>query len=137
MSEKKKNAARNSKRWGWKLYWCTTADGDEDWFVIARSPREAARFHENQEGYDAGDADAAYACDVPQSYSIEQVGWPNNDLLELVGRFLRKESPRVVEINGRVFSEGTLDARMLKLHDDRCEARGDGRPNGTINPDNN
>ena len=40
------------------LYWCTTPDGDEDWFVVAESAATARRFHENAEGYDRGEADA-------------------------------------------------------------------------------
>ena len=41
-----------------KLYWCTTADHDEDWFIFAENARSAKRFHEYYEGYGAGDAQA-------------------------------------------------------------------------------
>ena len=30
-----------------KLYWVTTEDHDEDWFIVASSSDEAARCHEN------------------------------------------------------------------------------------------
>jgi len=41
-----------------KLYWCTTQDHDEDWFILAESARSAKRYHEYYEGYGAGDARA-------------------------------------------------------------------------------
>ena len=41
-----------------KLYWCTTSDHDEDWFILAESARSAKRYHEYYEGYGAGDAQA-------------------------------------------------------------------------------
>ena len=41
-----------------KLYWVTTADHDEDWFILAESARSAKRYHEYYEGYGAGDAQA-------------------------------------------------------------------------------
>jgi len=30
-----------------KLYWVTTEDHEEDWFVVAISAKEAAKFHED------------------------------------------------------------------------------------------
>ena len=41
--------ARRKKRFF--LYWCTTEDADEDWFVVADSARAARRYHERAEGY--------------------------------------------------------------------------------------
>ena len=41
-----------------ELFWVTTEDHDEDWFVVASSAEEASRFHEDAEGYDPGDATA-------------------------------------------------------------------------------
>jgi hypothetical protein len=40
------------------LYWVTTLDRDEDWFIFARTPRQAASYHEDYEGYETGDAKA-------------------------------------------------------------------------------
>jgi len=40
------------------LYWVTTEDHAEDWFIVANNPQEAATFHEEMEGYDPGDATA-------------------------------------------------------------------------------
>jgi hypothetical protein len=41
-----------------RLYWVTTDDHDEDWFIFAESARSARSFHEHYEGYGAGDARA-------------------------------------------------------------------------------
>ena len=41
-----------------KLYWVTTADHAEDWFVFADSAKSARAYHEHYEGYGAGDARA-------------------------------------------------------------------------------
>ena len=38
------------------LYWVSTADHDEDWFIFATSTRSAAKFHAEYEGYDSGEA---------------------------------------------------------------------------------
>jgi hypothetical protein len=47
------------------LFWCTTEDGSEDWFVVAASAKQAARYHEDSEGYDRGDADAELIAVIP------------------------------------------------------------------------
>jgi hypothetical protein len=41
-----------------RLYWVTTADHDEDWFIFAESARQARAYHEYYEGYGASDARA-------------------------------------------------------------------------------
>src|ERR1035437_3788836 len=38
-----------------KLYWVTTDDHDEDWFIFAASARSARAYHEDYEGYGKGD----------------------------------------------------------------------------------
>src|ERR1035438_8836121 len=39
-----------------KLYWVTTPDHDEDWFIFADSASSAQAYHEHYEGYGKGDA---------------------------------------------------------------------------------
>src|ERR1017187_4216908 len=39
-----------------KLYWVTTQDHDEDWFIFAESAKSARAYHEEYEGYGKGDA---------------------------------------------------------------------------------
>ena len=39
-----------------KLYWVTTRDHAEDWFIFAGSDLQARSYHEHYEGYSKGDA---------------------------------------------------------------------------------
>ena len=39
-----------------RLYWVTTPDHDEDWFIFADSASSARAYHEHYEGYGKGDA---------------------------------------------------------------------------------
>jgi hypothetical protein len=114
-----------------KLYWVTTDDHDEDWFVVASSPEEASRFHEDMEGYDPGDARAEEVLDIPADVPAE-MGWPSDELLVAVGaRFLFNDQPRVIEIAGRKFCEGMLAATLNEINDSLFEERGDKRLNKT------
>jgi len=40
------------------LYWVTTDDHDEDWFILARTGRTAESYHIQYEGYEPGDTRA-------------------------------------------------------------------------------
>jgi hypothetical protein len=114
------------------LYWVETADHAEDWFVVARSEKRAARWHERAEGYDGdGEAWATFVVPVPGNIQAPE-GWPTHELLAACGaRLLRVETPRVVDIDGRRFVEGYLEHEILRADDERLEALGRGRPNGT------
>ncbi len=114
------------------LYWVTTEDHCEDWFIIANNANQAARIHENFEGYDEGDATAKIVLEIPVSISAE-TGWPSNELLKSLGAtFISEDSTRVVEIAGRRYCEGMLEATLRSLDDDVFEASGQGRVNQTI-----
>ena len=114
------------------LYWVETADRAEDWFVVARSKRGAARWHEKSEGYDSGDAVATLVLRIPNELDASETGWPSDGLLEACGaQFHRSETPRVVEIGGARFVEGYLEHEILQLDDEKWEALGQGRPNKT------
>ncbi len=120
----------------WALYWCQTPDHDEDWFVIARTAREARSFFTNYEGYDAGDAEASRICAVPEGVVITEPGWALEEVLRACGaEILRAQEPRQVEIRGIHYEEGRLDALIMKAHDDAFQAAGQGRPNATIRPE--
>jgi hypothetical protein len=113
------------------LYWVTTEDHDEDWFVVATCAKEAARFHEEAEGYLPGDAIAEAIMEIPPGVDAE-IGWPPDELLFALGaRFLGDGQSRVVEIDGRKFCEGLMDEAVLSLNDDIFEAMGQGRINKT------
>ncbi len=117
-----------------KLYWVTTEDHDEDWFIVASSPEEASKYHENMEGYDPGDAKAEEILDIPENVPAK-TGWPSDELLLEVGaKFLLNDHSRVVEIAGRKFCEGMLEAILNEINDDLFEESGDRRLNQTKKP---
>ena len=114
------------------LYWCETADHEDDWFVVAPSAREARRFHEDMEGYGRGDARATLIRRIPRELLPCPKGWPEHSLLRaLSGVFRSETTPRVVQFGDRVYEEGGLDAVLRRLEDDQAEVMGHGRPNGT------
>jgi hypothetical protein len=117
-----------------RLYWVTTEDHDEDWFVVAKSAEEASKYHENMEGYDPGEAKAEEVLDIPENVSAE-IGWPSDELLLAVGaEFLINDQSRVVEIAGRKFCEGMLEATINEINDDLFEEYGEERLNQTKKP---
>lgn len=114
-----------------QLYWVTTEDHCEDWFIIAAGENEAAELHENLEGYDAGDATAEWVLDIPEGISAEK-GWPPEETLTALGGYFHATGDiRVVEIAGRRFSEGLLESVLRTLDDDNFESDGFGRLNAT------
>lgn len=114
-----------------KLYWVTTEDHCEDWFIVAGNAKEAAKLHERMEGYDTGDATAEAVLDISEEISAEK-GWPPEELLEALGaKFIYEGSARVVEISGRKYCEGLLESTIRSLDDDVFESLGQGRVNET------
>jgi hypothetical protein len=113
------------------LYWCETADHNEDWFIVASSVQEACRLHEDAEGYDSGDARAILVRRIPKHLTPSK-GWPDHDLLRVLGAvFLSETTPRVVQIGQTAYEEGGMDAVIDRLSDDQAEAAGKGRSNKT------
>ena len=117
-----------------KLYWVTTDDHDEDWFIVASSSQAACKAHEDREGYNPGDARAEAIVDIPENVPAEP-GWPSEELLRSLGAdILHDGQPRVVEIGGRKFCEGMQESRLNEIVVDVFEARGQGRLNQTKKP---
>ena len=86
------------------------------------------------EGYNPGDAKAEEILDIPENVPAEK-GWPSDELLLAVGaKFLLNDQSRVVEIAGRKFCEGMLEATLNEINDDAFEERGDERLNKTKKP---
>lgn len=110
-----------------KLYWLTDPHHEDDWFVVARSDRDARGFYLYDVGDDASAAHA-YGCErilrLPKElqkvddevfniHDDHDSGWPTHELLRRCGAvFLREDSARVVCIGGRAFTEGMLDAEV-------------------------
>jgi len=86
------------------------------------------------EGYESGDAKAEEILDIPEKVP-DETGWPSDELLLAVGaNFLLNDQSRVVEIAGRKFCEGLLEATLNEINDDAFEERGDERLNKTKKP---
>jgi hypothetical protein len=101
-----------------KLYWVTTEDHCEDWFVVAHSPTAAASFHETAEGYERGEASAEEILPIPNDFHPVE-GWPSDELIRnLGGVFVHEEPPRIVEINSKKYCEGMLEAVIRELDDE-------------------
>ncbi|MEJ2724476.1 MAG: hypothetical protein P8175_07490 [Deltaproteobacteria bacterium] len=117
-----------------KLYWITTEDHAEDWFVVAHGAKEAVTFHEDVEGYEPGEATAEMVKEIPDEIAAD-VGWPSDEVLRSCGANLLAQGPaRIVEIAGRKFCEGLMESTLRTLDDDLSEAHGKGRPNKTKKP---
>ena len=113
------------------LYWVTTEDHEEDWFVLANSATEAATFHEDAEGYAIGDATAEMILKIPDVITAN-TGWPSDEILKSCGANFLSEAPtRVVEIGNRKFCEGLLESTIQTLEDDMFEEIGEDRLNKT------
>jgi hypothetical protein len=124
--------ARRPRPKRFALYWCTTADGDGDWFVVADSARSARRFHEAIEDYQPGDAHAERIMALPDELRTpkgwrdgpngkvhEGPCWPSDELLvacggeiaELPATGLRRQMGIVckdVRFGDRVFRAGDV-----------------------------
>jgi hypothetical protein len=97
------------------LYWCTTSDHDEDWFIFAESARQARAYHEDYEGYDKGDASSRLIVS-PVTLEKFQNGTPPchaqfQDLFQIgfknAGTIPNR---RRVKFNGEIFREGILES---------------------------
>lgn len=113
------------------LYWVTTEDHAEDWFVVANNADEASTFHEDAEGYAPGDATAEMILKIPDEVTVN-TGWPSDEVLQSCGANILAEAPtRVVKIGNRRFCEGLMESTLRALDDDMREALGEGRLNKT------
>ena len=110
------------------LYWVTTHDNDEDWFIFARTSRSATRYHEDYEGYDSGDAKARLVIARVALQKYEQGPPPCHaqlaDLIalgfEVVGGDLHQRS---VRFKGTLYVEGDLQALVVQASDKLREAQ--------------
>lgn len=105
-----------------KLYWCSTPDHDEDWFVIARSHPGARKFHADAEGYDYDEVAAERVCVLPaslQQRGDELLGWPDEDVIGACGGEYLRRDPHIVRIGERVFQEGAMDSVLKPDHGDK------------------
>jgi hypothetical protein len=121
------------------LYWVTTLDHDEDWFIFARTPRVAASYHEDYEGYDTYDAKARLVIANVQLPKYEQGPPPCHahipDLIALGFEVVGTDPyQRGVRFKGELFVEGYLQSLVVQGDASLREAAVFGRPNGTKRP---
>jgi hypothetical protein len=131
-------AASRKKRFA--LYWCTTPDADEDWFVVADSARSARRFHEGVEDYEPGEAHAERVVglpdelledggwrDGPNGKVYKRSGWPSDELLAACGGEVAARPSSVlrtimavvckdVRFGSRVFRSGDIVTNCDRSH---------------------
>lgn len=113
-------AKKISRKLGYSVYWCTTHDGDSDWFVVAQSAAAAARFHELSEGYREGSAAAERVAPLPKHLcgargwkdpfdSVWTAGacWPSSELLQQCGAEVDTGS---IRFGGRQFFADVIAA---------------------------
>ena len=116
------------------LYWVTTDDHDEEWFILARTIRTAESYHIQYEGYEPGEARAELILcagtdpipgPIPRHAQLED--------LQILGFEILNPDPngRCVRRNGRTFLEGHLESIVAEVRDDAQEALGQGRLWGT------
>ena len=113
------------KKNSYHLYWVTDADGAEDWFVAARTPRSASRFYEDYIGMDKNDATAELVLsniELPEFECGSPPCWLSlNDLQTLGFKVLNPEPGlSTVTLGNRTFSEGYFE--MLLRAGDRIAA---------------
>jgi hypothetical protein len=98
-----------------KLYWVFTKDHGEDWFVFATSASSARAFHEDYEGYAAGDARARL---IVQDVALTRFtnGEPpcHAQLRELMALGFEDAgsvpNQRSVRFEGNTYTEGILES---------------------------
>jgi hypothetical protein len=83
-----------SKASKWSLYWVDIpGDREENCFVIARTPKEAARFEEGASGFEPGDAKARLVRRLPLRLEAREATRHRNEL-KLAGKWGKKGSPK-------------------------------------------
>lgn len=98
---------------GPSLFWVTTLDHGEDWFVVAPGEQWAADYHEGYEGYDVGDAEATFVMELPEAalaFTNGRAQHPCDDLLKACGgeSVTSPSYGRAVRLDGKLYVEGTV-----------------------------
>jgi hypothetical protein len=115
-----------------RLYWVTTADHDEDWFIFANSARQARSFHEHYEGYGAGDAQARLMVrDVRLNKFTNGEPPCHAQMRELMALGFEDAGSvpdrRSVRFEGKAYTEGILES-LVELKREQMAAALDGTP---------
>lgn len=95
-----------------RLYWVSTKDGDENWFVISHNIRSARAFHEYYEGYDSGEAKAELIGTVNKQYDPDKSYHAQTWMLKDMGFEIMSNdrwSGRIIRKDGRIYREGIME----------------------------
>ena len=102
------------------LYWVTTPQNEENWFVVASSKANAENFHNQAEGFDEDYSSAKFICEIPfkllnEHHKINDEDWPNHELLQELGfNLIEDDFPRIVLFNGKLFYEGKGNLKIIE-----------------------
>lgn len=113
------------------LYWVTTQEGAEDWFVVANNARAACRFFEEYEGFARGDASAERVLALapklltgdgwkngPRGEVSREAGWPRDALLVACGGEIAPLPKGVLqEFAGTVSKDVRIGGRLFRAGD--------------------
>jgi hypothetical protein len=121
-----------------QLYWVTTEDHAEDWFMVASNPDDAARCFEQNIGYEAGSATAEKLLDIPAEVDIRPADpewfegwadWPANESLVAIGEwYIDHDLDRIAEIAGKEYAVAAMDAFFSIIDSDPLdEPEGEGQ----------
>jgi hypothetical protein len=121
------------------LYWVTTLDHDEDWFIFAKTSRSAASYHEHYDGYDTGDATARLVIARVELQKYEQGPPPCHaqlaDLIALGFEVVGVDPHRRgVRFKGELYLEGELQTLVVQASDKLREVQNIKRSTGTKDP---
>jgi hypothetical protein len=107
------------------LYWVSTTDHDEDWFIFAKSTRSAAKFHGDYEGYGPKETAAEPILEAPDTAGPFPRHAQIDDLAALGFEILKGgDHGRSVKYGDRTFVEGHLESLVAEIDDDNSEAAG-------------
>lgn len=104
-----KGKASTPKRFS--LYWVSTADGSEDCFVVATSAQSAARFLEDIDGYERGDADAEHVIDLPADLQNGR-GWRDAPMGEFETEPYYASDALILACGGEIAAQRTDPVRQ-------------------------
>lgn len=91
------------------VYWCSTSKHTEDWFIQAKSVKQAKEAFAEFEGFDVTEVRAKLVCDIPEKYYLKKPAYIQVDTLKCLGfDILQADQPKIVRLNGRLYREGTI-----------------------------
>ena len=96
-----------------KIYWVTTSDHCEDWFVIAAGKNKAKSFFANYEGYNYRDVSALELFPVSKEYQTKGAYHPSTKVLKKLGfKIDTGGQTHIAWKNGKVYQLGNTTKNL-------------------------